>query len=154
MTPPSQKTAPQGLKPSCTLVQTGKLSRCPGENNSNAVRNPGRAAKLSAHQRSVKGRTQSGPTPEKKNKKKKLALLVSSLKGEGLREFEIKILKKLTLIFLCALVASCSATSLRCGTDGESSYVDLVNLPQDISANSRYYAALCSFAYEAQNETT
>ncbi len=60
---------------------------------------------------------------------------------------------QLTLSVLSALVVSCSATSLRCGTDGESSFVDLVNLPQDMSANSRNYAQLCSFAYEKDDLT-
>ena len=51
-----------------------------------------------------------------------------------------------------ALLGGCSATSLRCGVDGESSFVDLVNLPQDISAQSRYFAELCGFAYEEDDE--
>lgn len=56
--------------------------------------------------------------------------------------------KKITLLALLAPLAACSATSLRCGTDGDSSFVDLVNLPQDISSQSRYFAELCSFSYD------
>ena len=53
-----------------------------------------------------------------------------------------------------ALLSGCSATSLRCGTDGESSFVDLVNVPQDISSQSRYFAELCAFAYEGDNNAS
>ena len=59
--------------------------------------------------------------------------------------------KLLTLCLSLAMLGGCSATSLRCGTDGESSFVDLVNMPQDISSQSRYFAELCSFAYEQNN---
>ncbi len=55
---------------------------------------------------------------------------------------------KLTLVLLLAAVAGCSATTLRCGTDGESSFVELINVPQEISSASRYYTDLCGFAYE------
>jgi len=60
--------------------------------------------------------------------------------------------------FLLALIAlalfflaACSATTLRCGTDGEASYVDLTNVPQDLSSAARYYTELCGFAYEAES---
>jgi len=56
--------------------------------------------------------------------------------------------KLIPLALSLALLSGCSATSLRCGTDGESSFVDLVNVPQDISSQSRYFADLCSFAYD------
>lgn len=45
-----------------------------------------------------------------------------------------------------------SATSLRCGTDGQSSYVDLLNMPQDITKTSRDFAELCSFAFDTLKE--
>lgn len=62
-------------------------------------------------------------------------------------------LKLIPLGLSLALLAGCfSATSLRCGTDGESSFVDLVNMPQDISSQSRYFAELCSFAYEPEQQ--
>lgn len=57
---------------------------------------------------------------------------------------------KLILIFLLISLAGCSATSLRCGTDGDSSFVELYNLPQDLSANARNFKELCSFAYEVE----
>ena len=56
--------------------------------------------------------------------------------------------KKVMLVLSLAMLGGCSATSLRCGVDGESSFVDLVNVPQDISSQSRYFAELCAFAYE------
>lgn len=42
----------------------------------------------------------------------------------------------------------CSATSLRCSTDGDSSYVELINVPQELGGQSRHFKELCSFAYE------
>ena len=57
--------------------------------------------------------------------------------------------KFLALLSLMGLLSGCiSATTLRYGVDGDSSFVDLVNLPQDISSQSRYFAELCGFAYE------
>ena len=53
---------------------------------------------------------------------------------------------------LALLLAGCSATTLRCGTDGESSFVDLVNVPQDVSSQSRYFAELCSFSFEQDQQ--
>ena len=61
-------------------------------------------------------------------------------------------MKSIVLTLSLALLSGCSATSLRCGTDGESSFVDLVNVPQDISSQSRYFADLCSFAYEGEKK--
>lgn len=60
--------------------------------------------------------------------------------------------KGLLCLSLAVVLGGCSATTLRCGVDGEMSYVDLVNVPQDISAQSRYFAELCGFAYEKTNE--
>jgi hypothetical protein len=59
----------------------------------------------------------------------------------------------LVLAFL-GLVTGCSVTTLRCGIDGDSSFVDLTSAPQDISANSRNYAQLCGFAYEVEEPET
>lgn len=47
-----------------------------------------------------------------------------------------------------------SATSLRCGTDGDTSYVEVVSAPQSLSQNTRSLAELCSFAYEGNNDET
>ena len=54
-------------------------------------------------------------------------------------------------IFLAVLasLAGCSATSLRCGVDADSSFVELYNVPQNFSQNIRSYSELCGFAYEA-----
>ena len=43
-----------------------------------------------------------------------------------------------------------SATSLRCGTDGEESYVELVSATQNVGSNGRVIAEICSFAYEGE----
>ncbi len=48
----------------------------------------------------------------------------------------------------------CAVTSLQCGTDGDSSFVNLNTTPSNLSQNTREMKELCSFAYEAQNETT
>jgi hypothetical protein len=58
-------------------------------------------------------------------------------------------MKALGIIALLALLAGCSATSLRCGVDDERSYVELINVPQDLSAQARHFTDLCGFAYEA-----
>ena len=57
------------------------------------------------------------------------------------------------LIVICSLLClsgcgAISATTLRCGTDGDSSYVEVVSAPQSISANTRALGELCGFAYE------
>lgn len=57
----------------------------------------------------------------------------------------------LTLLSLAAL-AGCSATSLRCGTDGDSSFAELYNIPRDLSQNVREYKDLCGFAYDQQEK--
>jgi hypothetical protein len=56
------------------------------------------------------------------------------------------------LVLCLAVLSGCSATSLRCGSDGDSSYVELVNLPQDLSSSVRYYKDLCGFQFEAQED--
>ena len=63
-------------------------------------------------------------------------------------------MKILTIVFLIISVvtlAGCgamSATSLRCGTDGDTSYVEVASAPQSLSQNTRALAELCAFAYE------
>ena len=58
-------------------------------------------------------------------------------------------MKTLVLIVLLALLSGCSATSLRCGVDADSSFVELYNVPQNFSQNIRSYSELCGFAYES-----
>mgnify|MGYP000117374975 CR=1 FL=1 len=56
--------------------------------------------------------------------------------------------------FVCLALSGCgafSATTLRCGTDGESSYVEVLSAPQAISANVRALSELCAFAYEGES---
>lgn len=58
-------------------------------------------------------------------------------------------LERLIIISLCVVsLAGCSATSLRCGVDSDSSFVELYNVPQNFSQNIRSYSELCGFAYE------
>lgn len=62
-------------------------------------------------------------------------------------------------LFIRVVVLSCmtigvsgcgafSATTLRCGTDGDASYVEVVSAPQAIASNVRALGELCGFAYE------
>lgn len=58
--------------------------------------------------------------------------------------------KILCCVWVALLLSGCgalSATTLRCGTDGDSSYVEVASAPQAISANVRALSELCGFAY-------
>ena len=83
-------------------------------------------------------------------------MIVLSLKGEGSREFEIKkqIKAAAQLVLVAALGTGCSVTSLQCGVDRDSSYINLNTTPTTFPQNARSMAELCAFAYEAHNETT
>ncbi len=59
-------------------------------------------------------------------------------------------MKKLLLLPLGVLLVGCSATTLRCGISEGDSYVELINMPQDISGQSRNFENLCGFAYETE----
>lgn len=59
----------------------------------------------------------------------------------------MKIVLLLSFLFLSGCGAL-SATSLRCGTDGESSYLELASAPQNVAANTRAIGEMCAFAYE------
>lgn len=65
---------------------------------------------------------------------------------------------KLFVLILIALgLSGCgtfSATTLRCGTDGDSSYVEIASAPQSISSNTRALAELCSFSFQENNDET
>lgn len=56
--------------------------------------------------------------------------------------------KMMWLVLISILVSGCSVSTLRCGVDEDRSYVELVNVPQDITAQSRHFEDLCGFAYE------
>jgi len=59
---------------------------------------------------------------------------------------------KRLIIAVCALLAmGCSVTSLQCGVDGDSSFVNLNTSPATLSQTSRQMAELCGFAYEEQS---
>lgn len=64
----------------------------------------------------------------------------------------LRLLTKLLSSFVVvAVLGGCgafSATSLRCGTDGDTSYVEVVSAPQSLSQNTRALSELCAFAYE------
>lgn len=65
------------------------------------------------------------------------------------------IMKYFCVILLSVLFSGCgaiSATSLRCGTDGDSSYLELTSAPQNVSANTRAIGEMCAFAYEGGEE--
>lgn len=55
------------------------------------------------------------------------------------------------LLALSASFVGCSATSLRCGTDGDSSFVELYGAPQHVSQATRQFSELCGFAYDQEN---
>lgn len=62
-------------------------------------------------------------------------------------------MKLVSVIALAIFVSGCagfSATTLRCGTDGDSSYVEVISAPQELSQNTRALAELCSFAYQQE----
>ena len=60
------------------------------------------------------------------------------------------------LVIVClslALLSGCaSPTSLRCGVDGDSSFVELYNVKEAFSQNVRAYTFLCGFAYEGDQQ--
>ncbi len=49
---------------------------------------------------------------------------------------------KILLVILLSSLMGCSATSLRCGVDGDSFYVDLVT-NQDVNSQIRTFKDLC-----------
>lgn len=61
---------------------------------------------------------------------------------------------RLVLLALFVVTASgcgaLSATSLRCGTDGDTSYVEVVSAPQSLAQNTRALSELCAFAYDSE----
>jgi hypothetical protein len=51
------------------------------------------------------------------------------------------------------VLAGCSATTLRCSSSAQGdSFVEMINLPQDLSGQVRNYANLCGFVYEKSQE--
>lgn len=69
----------------------------------------------------------------------------------------MKRLLLLPVIAISMLIGGCgafSATTLRCGTDADSSYVEVASAPQSLSQNTRALAELCAFAYQGENNET
>ncbi len=67
----------------------------------------------------------------------------------------MKKLKILLLLIFWAATMGCSVTSLQCGVDGDSSFVNLNTTPKVLSQNTRNMALLCAFVYqEDENATT
>ena len=67
----------------------------------------------------------------------------------------MKDIRSYILLVFPLLASGCgamSATTLRCGTDGESSYVEIVSAPQSVASNTRAMSELCAFAYEKDGE--
>jgi uncharacterized protein YceK len=66
-------------------------------------------------------------------------------------------MKTIILLVTLFLISGCgaiSATTLRCGTDGDSSYLELVSAPQNVSGTTRAIGEMCAFAYEGDNDET
>lgn len=63
------------------------------------------------------------------------------------KEFSMKTIILLVVAFGVSGCGAFSATTIRCGTDGDASYVELVSAPQGVSANTRALSELCAFAY-------
>lgn len=62
----------------------------------------------------------------------------------------MKIVVILVLLLSLAGCGAFSATALRCGTDGESSYLELTTAPKNFSSQTRAIGEMCAFAYEKE----
>lgn len=56
------------------------------------------------------------------------------------------------LAFSASGCGAFSATTLRCGTSDDESYVEIASAPQSIANNTRALADLCGFAYSEEKE--
>ena len=66
-------------------------------------------------------------------------------------------MRTIILLVVFLMLSGCgaiSATTLRCGTDGESSYLELVSAPQNVSGTTRAIGEMCAFAYEGDSNET
>ncbi len=95
--------------------------------------------------RSVPEHTRPEKGQEKRTKKKKPVTIGSKTHPLTKRP----LVKKTNILIALSPLAlmGCSVTSLQCGTDGESSFVNLNTTPKVLSQNSRAMGELCSFAY-------
>jgi len=60
----------------------------------------------------------------------------------------------ISLVIALLALMGCSVTSLQCGVDGDSSFVNLSTTPQVLSQTSRQMGELCGFAYEEPSNGT
>lgn len=58
------------------------------------------------------------------------------------------------LAFAATGCGAFSATTLRCGTSDDESYVEIASAPQSIANNTRALADLCGFAYSEERVPT
>ncbi len=57
-------------------------------------------------------------------------------------------IKKIAVSLIPLTIMGCSVTSLQCGTDGDSSFVNLNTTPKVLSQNAREMGKLCAFVYD------
>jgi len=57
------------------------------------------------------------------------------------------------VLLVLALSMGCSVTSLQCGVDGDSSFVNLNTTPKVLSQNARNLAMLCGFSYDQETSS-
>jgi len=62
-----------------------------------------------------------------------------------------QIIRKALITLGPLALMGCSVTSLQCGVDGDSSFVNLNTTPQVLAQNARTMGELCSFAYDQEN---
>ena len=53
---------------------------------------------------------------------------------------------------MCLICSGCSGQILRCGFDGDSGYVELVNNVPVNASQVRTYSELCGFIYDGESE--
>ncbi len=66
----------------------------------------------------------------------------------------MKILLAFATVIVLLVLMGCSVTSLQCGVDGDSSFVNLNTTPQVLSQSARQMSELCGFAYEVPKNGT
>ena len=70
------------------------------------------------------------------------------------KEFSMKIIFLLVVLFTVSGCGIFSGSALRCGINEDGSYVDFVNVPNDAGVRLDNYAELCGFAFEEKKDET